>query len=166
MSMFRYLRHLVAPGWILKRAFPPRVMAAIEEAVQASETLHRGEIRFVVEAGLDLADLRHGGATRERAVEVFSRLRVWDTEENTGVLIYVQWVDRRVEIVADRGVTARVAQAEWDGICRVMETAFREGRFEEGAVHAVTAVGALLSREFPASPDNPNELSDRPVLLR
>lgn len=166
MSMLRILRHLLTPAWVLDRVFPTGVLTAIEQAVKASETRHRGELRFAVEAGLDLADLREGVSARERAVEVFSRLRVWDTEENTGVLVYVQWLDRRVEIVADRGIAARVAQAEWDGICRQMELAFRSGRFEQGAVDAVKAVGELLARHFPARPDNPNELSDRPVLLR
>lgn len=166
MSALRMLRHLLTPGWVLNRAFPFSALAAIESAVRTSEAAHRGEIRFAVEAGLDFADLRRGVTARERAVEVFSRLRVWDTAENTGVLIYVQWLDRRVEIVADRGIAARVAQDEWDAVCRLMENAFREGRFEQGAVDAVVAAGALLVKHFPARPDNPNELSNRPVLLR
>jgi uncharacterized membrane protein len=140
-------------------------MTAIEEAVKHSEALHRGESRFAVEAGLDLDELRRGTSIRERAVEVFSQLRVWDTAENTGVLIYVQWLDRRVEIVADRGIAAQVPQAEWERICRQMEVAFGEKRFSEGSVAAVCAVGRLLAARFPARADNPNELSNRPVLL-
>ncbi|WP_228111722.1 TPM domain-containing protein [Zoogloea sp. 1C4] len=159
------LRHLFTPSWVLGRTFTPDVMAAIDAAVAASEARHRGEIRFAVEAGLDLPELMRDATARERAVEVFSRLRVWDTEENTGVLIYVQWLDRQVEIVADRGIARRVPQAAWDGVCRTMEAAFRDGRFGEGSVEAVRAVGDLLAGPFPARPDNPNELPDRPVLL-
>jgi hypothetical protein len=106
MSMLRILRHLLTPAWVLDRVFSAQVLATIEQAVKASEARHRGELRFAVEAGLDFADLRSGASARERAVEVFSQLRVWDTEENTGVLVYVQWLDHRVEIVADRGITA------------------------------------------------------------
>lgn len=165
MRIGRVVRHLFTPSWVLGRTFTPRVMAAIDAAVAASEVRHRGEIRFAVEAGLDLPELMRDVTARERAVEVFSRLRVWDTEENTGVLIYVQWLDRRVEIVADRGIVRCVPQAAWDGVCRTMEAAFREGRFGEGSVEAVRAVGDLLAGPFPARADNPNELPDRPVLL-
>ncbi len=165
MRIGRVLRHLFTPSWVLGRTFTPDVMAAIDAAVAASEARHRGEIRFAVEAGLDLPELMRDATARERAVEVFSRLRVWDTEENTGVLIYVQWLDRQVEIVADRGIARRVPQAAWDGVCRTMEAAFRDGRFGEGSVEAVRAVGDLLAGPFPARPDNPNELPDRPVLL-
>lgn len=166
MSILRVLHHLLTPAWVLNRAFPREVLVSIEQAVMASEARHRGEIRFAVEAGLDLAELRKNLSARDRAVEVFSRLRVWDTEENTGVLVYVQWLDHRVEIVADRGISVRVAQGEWEGICRHMEAAFRQGRFEPGAVEAIQAVGELLAKHFPARTDNPNELSDRPVLLK
>lgn len=165
MRIGRVLRHLFTPSWVLGRTFTPDVMAAIDAAVAASEARHRGEIRFAVEAGLDLSELMRDATARERAVEVFSRLRVWDTEENTGVLIYVQWLDRQVEIVADRGIARRVPQAAWDGVCRTMEAAFRDGRFGEGSVEAVRAVGDLLAGPFPARPDNPNELPDRPILL-
>lgn len=165
MQIGRMFRHLVTPSWVLGRVFTPAVMTAIEEAVKESETLHRGEIRFAVEAGLDLDELRRGTSARERAVEVFSRLRVWDTAENSGVLIYVQWLDRQVEIVADRGIAAQVPQAEWEQICHRMEAAFRDGRFGEGSAEAVRAVGQLLAVRFPARSDNPNELPDRPVLL-
>lgn len=165
MRIGRVLRHLVSPSWVLGRTFTPDVMAAIDAAVKASEARHRGEIRFAVEAGLDIAGLLRDVSARERAVEVFSRLRVWDTEENTGVLIYVQWLDRCVEIVADRGIARQVAQAEWERVCRQMEAAFRAGRYADGSVEAVRAVGDLLAGPFPAGAGNPNELPDRPVLL-
>ena len=141
MRFTRFVRHMLVPSWRVDRAFTPEVMAAIELAVQDSEARHRGEIRFAVEGGLDFPALLQGVDARSRAVDVFAYLRVWDTEENTGVLIYVQWLDRRVEM------------------------AFREGRYGPGAVEAVRAVGELLAGPFPARGDNPDELPNRPVRL-
>ena len=165
MRPTRILRHLLAPHWTARFAFPRTALRRIGEAVTRSEKLHRGEIRFVVEGGMPFDDLARGVHARARAEALFARLRVWDTEDNSGVLLYVQRVDRRIEIVADRGIAARVAQAEWDAICRGMEAAFRERRFEAGALEAIERVTALLAAHFPPGGDNPNELPDRPVVL-
>lgn len=164
-TMKRLLKHLLFPDWLTRRAFPRAVLATIEAAVAASETKHQGELRFVVEGALPIGALLSGVSARDRAVEVFSRLRVWDTEGNSGVLIYVQLVDRRVEILADRGIHRRVGDAPWQAICRAMEVDFGAGRFEAGALAGVTAVGALLARHFPAGDSNPDELPNSPVLL-
>jgi uncharacterized membrane protein len=165
MNVSRMLKHLFAPHWVVSRAFPRRALDSIEAAIAASEKTHDGELRFAVEAGLHPLPLWHGQTTRQRAHEVFSALHVWDTAHNSGVLIYVQLVDRRIEIVADRGISAKVAQAEWDAICRRMEKAFRAGCFEAGAVTAIAEITVLLARHFPPLGENPNELPDRPVVL-
>jgi uncharacterized membrane protein len=140
-------------------------LAAIADAVAASERAHRGELRFVVEGPLPLASLWRGESARKRAIELFSTQRVWDTEENSGILIYVQLADRRVEIIADRGIAARVPQAEWDAICRSMEQNFRAGQWRQGALAAVVRAGELLAANFPARRENPNELPDQPLVL-
>lgn len=165
MNFTRIAKHLITPDWVARRHFPADVLARIGEAIRASERGHRGELRVAVEAGLDPKALLRGQDPREQAEEVFARLRVWDTEENSGVLIYVQLVDRRIEIVADRGIAARVPQSEWDAICRAMEAAFREQRFEHGALHAIERITSLLVQHFPATGANPNELPDKPVVL-
>lgn len=165
MQPMRILHHLLAPHWTARFAFSRAALARIGEAVTRSERAHRGEIRFVVEGGLPFDELLRGVHARARAEALFARLRVWDTEGNSGVLLYVQLVDRRIEIVADRGIAARVAQSEWDAICRGMEAAFRERNFEAGALEAIARVTALLAAHFPAGDDNPNELPDRPVVL-
>ena len=114
---------------------------------------------------MPLAALWRDQSPRARAVDLFSTLRVWDTAENSGILIYVQLVERRVEILADRGIAARVPQAEWDLICREMEASFRHGRWRAGALQAVTRAGALLAQHFPAGASNPDELPDQPLML-
>lgn len=165
MDVPRIFRHLIAPQWVVRRAFPPPVLARIEAAVTASEASHRGELRFVVEGSLDLMPLLKGLTPRERALQVFSELRVWDTEENTGVLVYVQLIDHDIEIVADRGISARVAQSEWDKVCQRMEEAFQVGRYEHGLLSGIERVTALVAQHFPARAVNPDELPDKPVTL-
>jgi len=165
MEIARIARHLLAPHWVVRRAFPKRVLGRIEAAIKASENAHYAELRFAVEAGLDLIPLLRGVTPRQRATEVFSQLCVWDTEHNSGVLIYVELVDRCIEIVADRGISAKVKPEEWSAICRRMGAAFRERRFEEGAMQGIEDVTALLTRHFPHSGANSNELPDRPVVL-
>lgn len=165
MDIKRIVKHLFSPPWFVARAFPRRTLAAIENAIRASEQSHEGELRFAVEAGLDPLPLARGQTPRQRASEVFSALRVWDTEHNSGVLIYVQLVDHRIEIVADRGISARVEQQQWDAICRRMEEAFRQKRFEQGVLAAIGEITALLAQHFPPRGENPDELSDQPVVL-
>jgi uncharacterized membrane protein len=140
-------------------------MRALEGAIQAGEADHEGQVRFAVESALDILPLLRNQTARGRAIDVFSLLRVWDTEYNNGVLIYVLLADRDVEIVADRGIASRVARDEWESICRDMERAFREGRYEEGALSGIRAVSAQLSRHFPGRGRRANELPDAPVVL-
>jgi uncharacterized membrane protein len=165
MKLSRMLRHLLLPNWWVRRRFAPADLSAIGDAIAACEQAHRGELRFVVEGPLPLASLWQDNSSRQRAVELFASQRVWDTEENSGILIYVQLVDRRVEILADRGIAARVAQAEWDAICRAMEASFRKGEWRQGALQAVARAGELLAQHFPAGQSNPNELPDQPLVL-
>lgn len=165
MKPMRLLKHLLLPDWFVRRVFSAADLAAIGNAVAACEKLHRGELRFVVEGPLPLSVLWHGMPARARAVELFAQQRVWDTAENSGILIYVQLVDRKVDILADRGIAARVPQAEWDAICREMEKSFSDGQWRAGALRAVTRAGELLANHFPAGDDNPNELPDQPLVL-
>lgn len=157
------LRHLLPPPWVLRRrAFDARALQALEAAIADAERGHRGEIRFAVEATLGPRALLRGQPARERALEVFSELRVWDTAEDNGVLIYVLLADHDVEIVADRGVAARVDTAEWAAICRDMEACFKAGRYADGAGAGIRRVGTLLARHYPGADRAGNELPDRP----
>ncbi len=165
MGARRILKHLFTPDWAAYRAFPRAALKRIEKAIGESEKSHDAELRFAVEAGLALTPLFKGVSPRQRAHEVFANLRVWDTEHNSGVLIYLQLVDHDIEIVADRGISAKVGQDAWNEICRRMEDAFRAGRFEAGALEGIREITTLLARHFPPRDRNPDELPDRPVIL-
>ena len=165
MDFGRILRHLAMFRWRAERVFSRQALSAIEQAIQAGEAMHAGEVRFVVEAALDGAPLFEGQSARERAIELFSELRIWDTELNNGVLIYLLLADRDVEIVADRGIHGRVGTREWENICHAMELAFKQGNFEGGVVDGVQAVTQLLVKHFPATDGGRNELNDSPVML-
>jgi uncharacterized membrane protein len=141
------------------------VLARIEAAIAGLERRHAGEIRFAIETAFDLPELWSGVTPRERALNVFGQLGVWDTAGNNGVLIYVLIADHVVEIVADRAIAARVAQEEWDAVCREVEAHFKAGRFAEGSEAGIAGVGALLARHFPGQGGDANEQPDRPVLL-
>jgi uncharacterized membrane protein len=164
--MMRHLRHLFATHSGTRRRFPAALLDSIEAAVKAAELRTSGEIRFVVETALEPGEVWAGLSPRERAIQTFSDLHIWNTELRNGVLIYVLLADRDVEILADRGAAERIPQADWEGVCRVMESHFRAGRFGEGSLAGVAAVGALLEKHFPADRErNRDELPNQPTLL-
>jgi len=165
MSIKRIGRHLIANRWKVRRIYPPDVMAVIERAIKTGEATHTGQVRFVVEGALDGAPLFRNQPARERALDVFSQLRIWDTADNNGVLIYLLLADRDVEIVADRGIDAKVGAAGWEAICKTMETEFRAGDFARGAIRGIDAVSRLLAAHFPRHGGGKNELPDAPVVI-
>jgi len=158
-------RHFLTDHLIARRKFSAQALKRIEEAISRGERMHEGQLRFVVEASLPLAQVFRGLEPRARALQLFGQLGIWDTEHNNGVLVYVLLADKDVEIVADRGINRRVAQDTWEAVCRAMEAAFTEGRFEHGPVDGITAIGELLAQHFPRSTSGPNELPDQPIVL-
>ena len=165
MNIRRVVQHLSLRNAEVKRAFPRSALSNIEQAIKASETEHVGEIRFAVEGALDGLPLFKGQSARERAIALFSELRVWDTLHNNGLLIYLLLADRAVEIVADRGINAKVSSQEWNQVCRRMETAFKQSNYESGVIEGVQAVTRHLAAHFPAGSGNSNELPDKPAVL-
>ena len=161
----RLLRHVVTDHLSVRRVFPPAALAQIEQAIATGEKTHRGQVCFAVEGALPPLRVLRKLTPRERALEVFGLLRVWDTEENAGVLVYLLLADRDVEIVADRGISEKVQHAEWEKICRVMEAEFRAKNFEGGVLKGITAVTRLLAKHFPPGHSHGNELPDKPVVL-
>jgi uncharacterized membrane protein len=165
MDLKRVVRHLLMSRWHVNSAFPPRTLRAIEKAVRESHRAHIGQVRFAVEGALHIGALLNGMSARERAIDVFSELRVWDTEHNNGVLIYLLLADHDVEIVADRGVHAKVHAAEWETICQNMEADFRLGKYEAGVLRGIEQVSELLKRHFPAEQQRRSELPSKPTVL-
>ena len=167
MDWSRWFRHTFATGGAVRRAFPPQTLASIEAGIDASERLHGGEIRVAIEGALEPSEIARGKAPRERALEVFAALGVWDTDANNGVLIYVLLADRDVEIVADRGFNDRVAASEWREVCDRIEREFRAGRFEHGMLAGVGEVGRIIGAHYPQRPGqrDEDELPNRPALL-
>lgn len=162
----RILRHRWLDESDTHKAIPPQLVNRLMHRVAASEQRHSGQIRIYVEAGLPMSYLWRGAGARERAVALFGKLRVWDTESNNGVLIYLLLAENAIEIVADRGLASRVAQHEWQAIVARMGSAFRDARFEDGLTQALEEVSALLVAHFPlrAGETTANELPDQPVL--
>ncbi len=168
--MLKKLQRILRHRWIdeadTRKAVPPELVERLTRRVAASERRHSGEVRICVEAGLPLSYLWRGASARERAVAMFGKLRVWDTEHNNGVLIYLLLAEHAIEIVADRGLSRHVPPTEWRAIVQRMGNAFREGRFEDGLTQALEEVSALLVQHFPLAEGagNPNELPDAPDL--
>lgn len=165
MALSRLIKHLLTTHWEVKRHFPERTLVAIRSAIGDAEATHKGEIHFAIEAALHPMQVMRGITPCERALEVFSELRVWDTQHNSGVLIYVLFADRAVEIVADRGIHAKTGTETWRRITDSMQDAFAAGLFEAGAVNGIAAVAKELIRHFPAAGTNPEELPNDVTLL-
>jgi uncharacterized membrane protein len=164
--MLRTLRHLFTPFWLVPMRFGAPLLERIARIVSEVEEKRAGELRFVVEHALEFGDVLVDRVTpRQRALELFGLLRVWDTEYNTGILIYVLLADHAVEIIADRGIARSVPQHEWDELCRTAEVAYRQGRYTEGSIALLEGAASLLEARFPPRAPGPNELPDQPMLL-
>jgi uncharacterized membrane protein len=163
--IIRFFTHLGSHPWQVKRHFSVIALHEIENAIAASEKKHAGEIRFVVEAGLHPYEIMFKKSPKARAIELFGRLNIWDTEHNNGVLIYLLLADRDVEIVADRGINQHVGHDGWEVICREMEALFRKGEFEAGVLHGIDKISVVLEKHFPQKGVSRNELSNKPLIL-
>jgi len=161
----RAWRHLTSSSGDAKRAFPETTLAAISEAITAGEQTHRGEVRLIVEKALPFDDAWDGVSNRQRALALFADYGVWDTEDNCGVLIYINLAEHKVDIVADRGIDRRIDSATWQAVCRTMTDGFRQGRFHDATLAAIAQVNELLRQHFPASGNRANELPDKPLML-
>lgn len=171
------LKHLWLDVSDTRRAIPPDMLRRLAERVGASEQRHNGQIRICVESSLPMsylwrlnADTPMAELVRQRAVTLFGKLRVWDTEHNNGVLIYLLLAENAIEIVADRGLSQHVSAAQWQGMVAHMSVAFKAGRYEDGLTEAMAETSAVLMEHFAVDVSlgelpNANELPDSPMLL-
>ncbi len=165
MDISRIIKHLFFADWQVRRAFPKASLDCIEAAIRSSEKNHGGEICFAVEASLEGMPLWHQQTARARAVDVFSQLRIWDTESNNGVLIYVLLAERSVEIVADRGIHAHTGAEPWAAICCDMKIAFSKSEFLLGTLTGIESIANIMGQHFSAQEKRKNELPDAPIVL-
>ena len=161
----RIWRHLVTTSAGSRRAFPEAALDDIQKIIAKGETLHRAEVRLVIEPSLSIQDVLNGKTSRERALELFSQYGIWDTEENCGILIYIELADHQVEIVADRGVDRIISESEWQDVCQTMTTGFARDSYGDAVIAALEKLNALLHVRFPDDESGVNQLSDRPIML-
>jgi uncharacterized membrane protein len=161
----RVLRHWKTTAAHGRRAFPQETLAAIATAINAGEQTHRSELRLIVEAAMPLGAVWDGVTNRQRALALFAEHGVWDTEDNCGVLIYVNLADHKVDIVADRNINRKIDSATWQAVCRTMTDGFGRGQFHTSTIAAVAQINELLRQHFPANGTDVNELPDNPIML-
>jgi uncharacterized membrane protein len=161
----RTLRHARSSAAAARRAFPPESLKAIAEAISAGEQTHRGEVRLIVEKAMPLGLVWNGVGNRQRALALFAQYGIWDTDEHCGVLVYVNLADRKVEIVADRGIDRKIDAATWQQVCATLTAGYARGEFHDSTMAAMAQVNALLRQHFPANGSRPNELPDEPLML-
>lgn len=164
-KLSRALRHAFTTTAAGRRAFPPATLKAIQAAIAGGETLHRAEVRLIVEPALPWYSAWRGLSARHRARELFSLYRIWDTEENCGVLIYINLADHKVEIIADRGVGRAVAAPDWQAVCQTMTQGFARGEFQDSTIAGLGQLNRILNAQFPTNGVRSNQLSDRPIVL-
>lgn len=161
----RLIRHMSATAAAGRRAFPSATLRLIEQAIAEGETLHRAEVRLIVEPSLTAGEVLRRTTSRERALALFAQYGIWDTEENSGVLVYINLADHKVEIVTDRGIGKKVQAEEWRALCQDMTSGFRRGVFLESTLAALAKINALLQQHFPDDGSLANQLPNRPLML-
>lgn len=164
-TLSRIFRHLVTTSADARRVFPPAMLNAIHKTIAAGETLHRAEVRLVIEPSLSMQTVLNGTSSRERALELFAIHGIWDTEENCGILVYIELADHKVEIVADRAANRVINEAEWRDVCQTMTSGFARKVYGESVIAALEKLNALLHARFPDQGSGPNQLSDQPIML-
>lgn len=161
----RLIRHIFTLPGAVKKHFPLDSMRRIEQAIANSERTHAGQIRFVVETNLEVPDILRKVSGKKRAIEVFSQLRIWDTEQNNGVLIYLLLADHDFEILADRGIHHHVGDEGWEQISQEMEKRFRNQQFEAGILYGIEQISLVLAQHYPSNGIHKNELPNAPVVM-
>lgn len=161
----RQWRHWMSTTRRGRQAYPDTALAQLGQAITAGEQRHRGEVRLIVEHSMPSEAIWQDVSSRARAIALFAEYRVWDTQDNCGVLLYVNLAEHKVEIVTDRGIGSRIDNSVWQQVCQTMTAGFARGEFQSSTLAAIEQVNALLEQHFPANGARANELPDRPVVL-
>lgn len=164
-KLTRLVRHLTTTRMAARRIFPAHTLKAIQTAIAHGESLHRAEILLIVEPALTVSEVLSSESARQRAHELFAFHRIWDTEENCGILIYINLADHKVEIIADRTVGRLLPPSDWQAVCHTMTQGFARGDFHDSAVAALSQLNTLLQTHFPANGSTLNELPNQPLMI-
>jgi uncharacterized membrane protein len=161
----RVLKHVMTTSAAGRRAFPEATLKAIEEAIWQGEQIHGAEVRLIVEPALSMESLCKNVSNRQRALDLFAEYGIWDTEENCGVLIYVNLAERHVDIVADRNAGRKIEPGQWQAICTTMTQGFASGNYHDSTLAAIETLNELLRKHFRPTNGRPNQLPDTPIIL-
>jgi len=169
-SIQRLFKHWFTGPREAARAFPLDALERLQQIITEGEQTHRAEVRLIIEAAMPLRKVWRGMSTRQRAIDLFGSYRVWDTEENNGVLLYLNLAEHQLELVTDRAAARAVTHEDWQKICDPMLAAFRQGAYEEGTAQGLRAIHRELHEVFPAQADQDGGTKDggqcdAPVML-
>jgi uncharacterized membrane protein len=128
-------------------------LAAIGRAVAEAEGHTSAEIRVHLDHSCK-------GDALQQAIKIFERLGMHRTEARNGVLLYISVTDRKLAVIGDKGIHERVGEAYWQGLVAAVRERLRQQQPRDGLIHAIAELGRELSRHFPRSPGNKNELPD------
>ena len=160
MNITRIIKHIGTSRRQVRALFSQGDLEEIKQRIAASEKQHSGEVVFFVEGRLPILKLLRGQSSKNRALEIFSLMRVWDTEHNNGVMIYLLVADRKFEIIADRGLDKVVTAAGWEQVKTKLEESFRQRKFKQGILEALNSITTYLKEAFPHTADDKNEVGD------
>ena len=163
-SVKRWLKHFFfMPA--AKRYFSKQDQYEIAQAVKQAEQGHVGEIQVVIEGHIPATQAYQHNA-HMRARQLFAELGVWDTQLNSGVLLYLNLCERKVEIVIDRGIQKETDQTIWDEICQKMTEQLSKHQYREAVMAGVFDIGDVLNNFYAQSTiDQQNELSNNSIIL-
>jgi len=161
----RLIRHAFSTHRTTRRAYPAPMLARLHQAITQGEAHHSGEVHLIVEGSMPLRQILHNSSSRQRALDLFGTFRIWDTEFNNGVLLYINLADRKVELIADRAASRSVPQERWQAICSGLREALRRAQYEAGTMEAIRLIQSELHAVFPAEHRIENALSDAPTVL-
>jgi uncharacterized membrane protein len=148
------------------RFFNKKDRLEIAQAVQQAEKGHVGEIQVVIEGHIPCSQAYHQN-TRLRAQQLFAELGVWDTELNSGVLLYLNLCERKVEIVIDRGLKNATQAETWNEICQNIIVNLTQKQYLRAVTKGVDDIGQVLNQYYVESDlHNQNELPNEPIILK
>ncbi len=165
--LIRLLKNIFINRWLVRFYFTQKDLQRIEDAITQSEAQHYAEIQVAIESHIPVQDVFRKKTAKQCAIEAFAKLHVWDTKENSGVLIYLLLTDRSIEIIADRGIHQTLGTSYWEKINSETVEYFKKKQYTDGILHAMEQISLEMKRLFPLDKNkkNDDELSNKVIIL-